>query len=288
MILAEFAPGEAFQEYVALPLAVNATEASASGAAENASAGATLSRVYNDEQVTREYLVPELPYLQCRYAERVDPIRAKLLYFFIQAPAPDAPAGTIVRIAPTLQESLGRVREVTYDRGTVVDELAREASRMSAASERLRSFKDSTLSRFVSVSISVLVSILAISSQQLCTSRSLCSTCFCRKYEAEEALTLACLGLFIPATSAQTDYRVVKCSFCRRSFTFGSRFAEFKSYSTVDSRIAKLLWRHSVLCSKCPIAIGLNCDNRALDINVINHYLYNHFGSAIPNAGFTL
>ena len=99
--------------------------------------------------VLREYLVPELPYVQFRYAERVDPPRAKLLYFFIQAPAPDAPAGTILRIAPTLQESQARVREVTYDRGTVVDELARELSRMSAASERLRSFEDCTSSKFV-------------------------------------------------------------------------------------------------------------------------------------------
>ena len=96
------------------------------------------------------------------------------------------------------------------------------------------------------------------------------------------------LGFFIPAASAQDDYCFVKCSFCRRSFTFGSRFAEFQSYSTVDSRIVKLLWRHSLLCSKCPIAIGLNCDNRALDIDVINHYLYNHLGSTIPYAGVTL
>ena len=47
-----------------------------------------------------------------------------------------------VRIAPTLQENRARVLEVTYDRGTVADELAREASRMSAASERLLSFED--------------------------------------------------------------------------------------------------------------------------------------------------
>ena len=67
------------------------------------------------------------------------------LYLFIQArtpEAPDAPSGTIVRIAPTLQESRARFREVTYDRCTVIDELAREASRMSASSERLRSFED--------------------------------------------------------------------------------------------------------------------------------------------------
>ena len=108
---------------------------------------------------------------------------------------------------------------------------------------------------------------------------------FCRRYVADETLTLVGLGFYIPAASAQDDYRIVKCSFCRKSFTFGSRFAE--SYSTVECRISKLLWRHSVL-RKCPTAIGLKSDNRALDINVINHYLYNHFGSAIPNAGVTL
>ena len=58
-----------------------------------------------------EYLAPGLP-VQHRYAERVEPSLAKLLYFFIQAPAPDVPAGIIVRIAPTLQESLERVRKV--------------------------------------------------------------------------------------------------------------------------------------------------------------------------------
>ena len=178
MFLAEFAPGEAFKDYVELPASVLSEEASVSDAAAgHGLSGVPLPRInFNETGVLREYLVPELPYLHCRYAERVEPIRAKLLYFFIQAPAPDAPAGTIVRIAPTLQESLARVREVTYDRGTVVDELAREASRMSVASERLRSFEDSTLSRFVSVSTSVLVCILARSSQQLCTFHSLCSS----------------------------------------------------------------------------------------------------------------
>ena len=56
-----------------------------------------------------EYLATGLP-VQHRYPERVKPSLAKLLYFFIQAPAPDMPTGIIVRIAPTLQESLGRVR----------------------------------------------------------------------------------------------------------------------------------------------------------------------------------
>ena len=46
-----------------------------------------------------------------------------------------------------------RVREVTYDRGTVVDELAREASRMSAAIERLMTLEDAGSSKFVTVYI---------------------------------------------------------------------------------------------------------------------------------------
>ena len=106
----------------------------------------------SEASVALEDLVPEISLASARrdYPMRVEPLLAKLLYFFIQAPAPDAPAGTIVRIVPTLQESQARVREVTYDRGTVIDELAREASRMSAASERLHSFEDSYSSkRFV-------------------------------------------------------------------------------------------------------------------------------------------
>ena len=107
-------------------------------------------------------------------------------------------------------------------------------------------------------------------------------------YEAEEALTLACLGFFIPAASAQTDYSIVKCSFCRRSFTFGSRFAEFESYSTVDSRIAKLLWRQSVLCSTCTTAICNNGDNRPLSMNGLKNYSYNYISSVLQNSDLTL
>lgn len=144
MVLEKFCPGEAFKEYVELASALSA-EASAVGPSGNGSACTLPSRVYQVERVTStdvspDYLVPPQPCV--RYGERVEPLRAKLLYFFIQAPAPDAPAGTILRIAPTLQESLQRVREVTYDRGTVVDELAKEAQRMSAARERLSTFED--------------------------------------------------------------------------------------------------------------------------------------------------
>lgn len=142
-------PGELFKEYVALPPNVLTIEASAVNSVSNVIAGVPASHLVCPVEpgVVREYLVPE-PLLQCRYAEWVEPLRAKLLYFFIQAPAPDAPAGTILRISPTLQESLQRVREVTYDRGTVVDELAREALRMSSASERLRTFEDCCSTKF--------------------------------------------------------------------------------------------------------------------------------------------
>ena len=132
--------------YLDLFPSVRRVEASAIEAAKHYNAGGTVPQYPVETGVSQEYLVPQPPSLQCTYFDqRVEPLRAKLLYFFIQArtpEAPDAPSGTIVRIAPTLQKSRARVLEVTYDRGTVADELAREASRMSAASERLLSFED--------------------------------------------------------------------------------------------------------------------------------------------------
>ena len=106
-----------------------------------------------------------------------------------------------------------------------------------------------------------------------------------RNYEAGEVLTLVGLGFFLQASNRTSrgnlkDVRV-KCSFCRREFMYGPRYAEFMPYSTSDRRTARLVWRHSVLSPTCPTAIGLNGDNRPLKPSELNNYMNKHYVRAL-------
>ena len=112
----------------------------------------------------------------------------------------------------------------------------------------------------------------------------------CRQhYEAGEVLTLVALGFFFPAARKLKDVRV-KCSFCRKTFRYGARYAEFlhgaryeefMPHSTSEGRTASLLQRHAVLSPTCPAAIGINGDNRPLTQSEINRFMSKHYVCAL-------
>lgn len=147
----KFLPNERWKDYISQPLPVTLNETTPlerTNAAESAySYPISDEHFLTDEPaaVNREYLVPESASELGghSYPERVETQSAKLHYFYIQAQAPEVPAGSIVHIQPTYQESLKQIQEVKYVRSNVIDESAREAQRMSAHSERLLSYEDS-------------------------------------------------------------------------------------------------------------------------------------------------
>ena len=61
------------------------------------------------------------------------------------------------------------------------------------------------------------------------------------------------------------ENQIVRCTFCKRSFSYGPRSAEIDPHSK-DARVATLLRRHSVCCSTCPRSIGINGDNNQRDM----------------------
>lgn len=104
------------------------------------SASASEEHFLTAPPIAREYLVPENagPLGGHAYPHNVDTRGAKLLSLFLKPPVPELPDGTIIQVAPTLQGSLQRVRQVAYERGTSLD----EATLMRAFVERLHSFDD--------------------------------------------------------------------------------------------------------------------------------------------------
>lgn len=87
---------------------------------------------------------------------------------------------------------------------------------------------------------------------------------FCRN-QFDEASQLTYLGFFIPETirKANSSYPSVKCSFCRKMFTYGPSSSEFVKESSIECRISMLYQRHLLSCSTCPTSIGLKGDNRS-------------------------
>ena len=198
-------------------------------------------------------------------------------------------------------KALGWVREVTYDRGTINDDLGREALRMGECRERLRTFEDR-------------ISTSATRELGL-------------RFTHAEALELACLGFFVPANSpVAPEQTSVKCSFCRRSLLYGPRIPPTSSTGTgsgsgggpglqhqsrplfeaesrivsrpeayvlpqsvlqparqdsqsswatsdPDERVASVKWRHQLFSPTCPISIGLAGDNRKLSPEEIALYI---------------
>lgn len=128
------------EEYVALP--VTALFVFNTGVAAVVGSGAlSCATLSTDDDFGREYLMLELPLIQCHYALRVHSLLMKLFYFFIQAPAPGAyaPTANLCFAEAIFQECL---RDWIYDRGTVIDELANEALHVNSAIEQFCSFED--------------------------------------------------------------------------------------------------------------------------------------------------
>lgn len=149
-MLTHFSPYEPWKDdltHTYLATCYESTTLEGTNATESAGASASggdNSLTGPEEVVAHEY--PVLPNIvralgRNDYPERVEPRGAKLVYFPRQTPPPSPVISD--GISPTTyQEWLQREREIIYDRGTNLDESAREARRMNAIDERRHSFDD--------------------------------------------------------------------------------------------------------------------------------------------------
>ena len=160
--------------------------------------------------------------VHARYGQTTVPRDTQLNYFFVQTP-PDQTGPNPVQIP--INDARRRIREVHYDRGTIVNAMDIEAKEMADCRRRYDSFNKS---EFLKGKLA--------------------------------AYQLAQLGFFF--VGERNSPGKLRCSFCRRTIhmftTDEARYFE----NDFDRRLIELLHRHSHLSATCPFAIGLNGDDK--------------------------
>lgn len=145
-----------------------------------------------------------------------------LNYFFVQTP-PDQSGPQPVQIR--YADAIRRIREVHYDRGTIVNALDIEAKEMADCIKRYDSFSKSELLR-----------------------------------NKVAAYQLSQLGFFF--VGDRNSPGKLRCSFCRRTIhMFTTEDAPYLE-KDFDRRLIALLRRHAHLSATCPFTLGLNGDDK--------------------------
>ena len=160
---------------------------------------------------------PHFPFSQMPH-----PRLTALNYFFVQTP-PDQSGAQPVQIP--YADAIRRIREVHYDRGTIVNAMDIEAKEMADSRKRYDSFNKSELLR-----------------------------------GKMGAYQLSQLGFFF--VGDRNSPGKLRCSFCRRTIhMFTTDDAPYLE-KDFDRRLIALLHRHSHLSATCPFSLGLNGDDK--------------------------
>lgn len=145
-----------------------------------------------------------------------------LNYFFVQTP-PDQSGAQPVQIP--YADAIRRIREVHYDRGTIVNAMDIEAKEMADSRKRYDSFNKSELLR-----------------------------------GKVGAYQLSQLGFFFVGDLNSPGK--LRCSFCRRTiYMFTTDDVPYLE-KDFERRLIALLNRHSNLSATCPFSLGLNGDDK--------------------------
>ena len=145
-----------------------------------------------------------------------------LKFFFVQTP-PEYNGSQPVQIS--YANALRRIRELHYDRGTIVNAMETEAKTMAVCNKRHDSFNKSTHLRAKVIS-----------------------------YQ------LAQLGFFF--VGDENSPGKLRCSFCRRTIHMFSTIEIHHVEKDWDQRLLELLQRHAYLSATCPVTLGVNADDK--------------------------
>ena len=167
---------------------------------------------------------PHFPFGQIAH-----PRQTALNYFFVQTP-PDLSGAQSVQIP--LADALRRIREVHYDRGTIVNAMDIEAKEMADCRKRYDSFNKSELLR-----------------------------------GKVEAYQLSQLGFFF--VGDRNSPGKLRCSFCRRTIHMFTTDDTPYLEKNFDRRLIALLHRHSHLSATCPFSLSLNGDDKRFTADVM-------------------
>ena len=160
---------------------------------------------------------PHVPFGQLPH-----PRLTALNYFFVQTP-PDQSGAQPVQIP--LVDALRRIREVHYDRGTIVNAMDIEAKEMADSRKRYDSFNKSELLR-----------------------------------GKVGAYQLSQIGFFF--VGDRNSPGKLRCSFCRRTIHMFTRDDAPYLEKDFDRHLIALLHCHSYLSATCPFSLGLNGDDK--------------------------
>ena len=147
-----------------------------------------------------------------------------LNYFFVQTP-PDQSGAQPVQIP--YSDAMRRIREVHYDRGTIVNAMDIEAKEMADCRKRYDSFNKSE----------------HLKSKVL-------------------SYQLSQLGFFF--VGDRNSPGKLRCSFCRRTIHLFTTEEIPHLEKEWDRRLLALLQRHAHLSATCPFSLGLNGDDKCL------------------------
>ena len=152
-----------------------------------------------------------------------------LNYFFVQTP-PDQSGSQPAQIR--YADAIRRIREVHYDRGTIVNAMDIEAKDMADCRKRYDSFSKLVLLR-----------------------------------GKVAAYQLSQLGFFF--VGDRNSPGKLRCSFCRRTIhMFTTEDAPYLE-KDFDRRLIALLHRHAHLSATCPFTLGLNGDDKRFSVDDI-------------------
>ena len=155
--------------------------------------------------------------------EAVPHPRLAELDYFVQA-SPDL-SGPQPPMQIPISDARRRIREVHYDRGTIVNAMDIEAKEMADCRKRYDSFNKSELLR-----------------------------------GKGEAYQLSQLGFFF--VGDRNSPGKLRCSFCRRTIHMFTTDDATYLEKDFDRRLIALLNRHSHLSATCPFTLGLNGDDK--------------------------
>ena len=145
----------------------------------------------------------------------------ELKFFFVQTP-PDYSGSHAIQIS--FADAVRRMRELQYNRGTIVNAMETEAKKMAECNKRHESFNKSTHLRAKVIS-----------------------------YQ------LAQLGFFF--VGDETSPGKLRCSFCRRTIHMFSTYDIKHVTKDWDRRLLEFLQRHAYLSATCPFTLGVNGDD---------------------------
>ena len=157
----------------------------------------------------------------CPYSLSPDPRLTALNYFFVQTP-PEQSGPQPKQIS--ILDARRRIREVHYDRGTIVNQMDIEAKEMADCRKRFDSFSKSEYLRG------------KVASYQL-----------------------AQLGFFFVGDGNAVGK--LRCSFCRRTIHLFLKEDVAFIEKDWERRLISLVQRHSHLSATCPLCLRLNGDN---------------------------